>query len=250
MTNMLLLIVVTWYCITHSETLRTTYTRQPMFGQRCHLDNPENLTILLNIARPQCVWNCLSSDSCLVVSQNHHLNLCELSPQFCDKVVPHENFTINVYGLERSQCVNWALPAQYDSKTTVEFLRQPGLTIVLTVGRAKDSMGIYPGKYQNNIRKVVYAANASEFVKGSNCEVLLADPSCLWAWITFTAGNEVPIGAIEAGYYRNDVLYVARGTFHGIQYGIGYYRPNPQLGYFAHYGEVYNKTDLEILVIM
>ena len=247
---LLLVIVAMRYFVTYTETLRTTYTRQPMLGQRCHLDSPENLTTLLNIARAQCVWNCLSRDNCHVVSHEHHLNLCELSPQFCDKVLPHENFTINAYGIERSQCLKWVAPAQYDSQTAVEFLRQIGSTKVLAVGRIQDNTGLYPGKYLNTSLTVAYAANASTFViSGNGCEALLVDPGCMWTWIMYTAGNELPVGAVAGGHYRNDVLYVARCTF-GIKYAIGYYRPSSQIGYFAHYAAVRNNSDFEILVIM
>ena len=249
--NILLMNVVTWYCNTLSESCKTTYTRPPMQGQRCHVDNPENLTTLWDINRLECVASCQSTESCVVLSHNYRLNYCELSPQYCDKVEPNPDFTLNVYGIERSRCVNWAPPAQYDSQTAVEFLRTPGHWVYLTVGRAKDSTGLFPGKYQNNTWKVVYAANASAFVKGSNCEVLLVDPDCMWAWIAYTPGTVLPVGAIEAGYYGNDLLYVARSMFFdGSQYGIGYYWPSLQVGYFAHYADVFNKTDLEILVIM
>ena len=249
--HMFLVTVVMRYCITHSGALRTSYTRQPMLGQRCHLDNPANRTTLLNIARAQCVWNCLSSDSCLVVSHNGHLNFCELSPQFCDKVVPDENFTVNAYGTERSLCLRWVPRAQYDPQTAVAFLKNPVLTPILSVGRKQDSTGLYPGKYQKTSFKIEYVANGSTFfMTNSNCEVLLVNPSCMWAWIMYTAGNELPVGAIEGGYYGNDTLYVARCKLQGTDYALGYYRPSLQLGYFAHWRAVHTKRDLEILVIM
>ena len=250
-THLLLVLVVMWYCFTQTETLRTTYTKQPMLGQRCHLYEPKYLTTLLNTGRAQCVWRCLSSDNCLVVSHNHHNNYCELSPMTCDKVLPNANFTINVYGIERSQCLRWVPSYQYDSKTAVEFLRQRNNIIVLSVGRVKDSTGLYPGKYQKTRWTVDYITKASTFVTTySNCEVLLVDPGCMWAWIKYTGGNELPVGAFSAGYYGKDTLYVARSMF-GIKWAIGYYKPSSQQGYFAHYGRLkIRRLRLQILVIM
>ena len=250
MPPMFLVSVVTGNCIIHGEALRTTYARQPMFGQWCHLDNSENMTTLLYINRAQCVWNCLSNDSCLVVSHNHHLNFCELSPQFCDKVVPNENFTINAYDTERNLCLNWEPPAQYDPRTAVEFLRQADRPKMMVVGRTQDSAGLYPGKYQSSGSTVAYVANASTFVvTGNGCEALLVDHGCMWAWIAYTANIIISVGAVAGGYYGNDVLYVARCMV-GIRYTLGYYRPSSHLGYFAHYAAVYNNSNFEIIFIM
>ena len=249
--NVLLHIVLMWYCITLSTACETTYTRQPMLGQRCHLDNPENLTTLQNIDREQCVCKCLFSESCTVLSHNHQLNYCELSPQFCDNVVPDANFTINVYGIERSLCLRWVSRDQYDLQTAVTFLKNPALTSILSVGRKQDSTGLYPGKYQKNSLIIEYVANASTFfMTNTNCEVLLVDPGCMWAWIMYTAGNELPVGAIAGGYYGEDILYVARCKLQGTDYALGYYRPSSQLGYFAHWRAAHTKRNLEMLVIM
>ena len=170
---------------------------------------------------------------------------------FCDKVCPNADFTINAYVIERSQCLRWVPPYQYDSQTAVEFFRQYNHIIVLSVGRVKDSIGLYPGKYQETRWTVDYITKASTFVTAySNCEVLLVDPGCMWAWIKYTGGNQLPVGAISAGYYEKDTLYVARVMF-GIKWAIGYYKPSSKRGYFAHYGRLQNKRlNLQILVIM
>ena len=251
MTHVLLVFAAALYFITQTETLRRTYTRQPMLGQRCHLNEPKFLTTLLNIARTQCVWRCLSNDSCLVVSHNHRHNYCELSPRACNKVLPNADFTINAYGSERSQCLRWVPPAQYDSTTAVEFFKTYNDITVLSVGRVKDSTGLYPGKYRKTALSVQYIKKASKYaITGSNCEVLLVDPSCMWAWIKYTGGNKLPVGAVSAGYYRNDTLYVVRSMF-GIKWSIGYYRPSSKRGYFAYDYKPHNKRlNLQLLVLL
>ena len=113
-----------WCCsschlLSTSAALRATFTRRPLLGYRCVLGNQTHQTTLLNIARAQCVWRCLSSNNCKVVSFNHRLNNCELSVQLCDMVASAADFSINVYGMKRILCSHWVPKSDYDAAKSV-----------------------------------------------------------------------------------------------------------------------------------
>ena len=110
----LLVMVITWYCTKLIVTLQSHFTRHPFFGNRCMLDEPSNQTTVLNTARAQCVWRCLSREDCKVVSYNHRLNSCDLSMQLCDTVAFAANFSIIVYGIHRPLCSRWVPKSEFD----------------------------------------------------------------------------------------------------------------------------------------
>ena len=142
-----LVMAITWYCVNPIVTSRTNFTRQPLFGYRCKLDDISNQTTVLSTAREQCVWRCLSSEDCKVVSYNHHLNSCELSIQFCDTIDSHADFSINVYGTYRPFCSRWVRKSEFDEQAAIVFL-QKRRSGNIAVARKKEGSGLYPGKHQ------------------------------------------------------------------------------------------------------
>ena len=70
----------------------------------CVLEDPASQTTLLNTARAEYVWRCLSRHECVMVSHNHRLNSCELSMQLCEIVASNTEFSISVCGMDRQFC--------------------------------------------------------------------------------------------------------------------------------------------------
>ena len=143
--NILLVIVFTWYQVNPGALFRANFTRQPLHGYRCELNDSSSQTTLLNTSRAQCVWRCLSTDSCIVVSYNHRLNLCELSVQLCDSVAPNTDFSVNVYGMDRKLCSQWVSGSGYDTQSAVMFTYRAGSIYKIAVARKRVNSGLYPG---------------------------------------------------------------------------------------------------------
>ena len=248
--NTLLVLVTMWSRITSIESLRTAFTRQPLLGHQCVLDNTTSLTIWLNTFRPQCVWRCLSTESCLVVSHNHRLNYCELSTQLCDRIEPNPDFSVNIYGMDRRLCISWVPDSEHDPERAVEFIRIPGIKTKIAVSRIQNKKGSYPGKQRRFGKFDTDAAvNASTYVRQENAEVLLVDSACRWLWLAYKAPNALPVGAVEGGYAEKEPLYIAR-QMHNNLYTIGYYKSSAQLGYFVNFDQVKLEKDMKILVII
>ena len=246
-----LVMAVTWYCTSPITTLRTSFTRPPLLGYRCILDDRSTQTTLMNITRAKCVWKCLSRDLCKVISYNHRLNSCELSRQLCDKVDSHADFSVNVYGIHRPLCSHWVPRSQFDQQRAVVFPQTPGRKYNIAVARKREKAGLYPGKHQRAGKlSIIVAVNESTFVKDIRGEIVLMDPTCLWTWVPFSPPSAIMPGAFAAGYDMNkDTLYVARAMFRGT-YSIGYYQGNAMLGYFMIYGKVRTSQTMEILVVL
>ena len=249
--NILFIMASIWYCSNTSTTCRTSFTTRPMLGHRCVINDPSNQSILLNTARTQCLWKCLSSDDCVVVSYNHLLNICELSRQLCDTIASAADFSMNVYGMRRQFCSQWVPASEFDEQGAIVFPQRLEDSDDIAVARKKVESALFPGKYQLfGDFKINVAVDENTVVKGQDGEVLLVDPACLFAWVPYQSPNVLPLGAFVGGYDSSkEDLYVAR-SFTKDTYSIGYYKPSTSFAYFVKGGQARTSETMDILVIV
>ena len=138
----ILMIVLMLARVKPSATSRANFIRQPLVGYRCELNAPSNQITLLATARAQCVWRCLSTDNCVVVSHNQQLKYCEVSMQLCDSVVEDVHFSINVYGMDRKLCSIWVPISGYDQQKAVVLPVKDGSTNNIEVARKEVNSGL------------------------------------------------------------------------------------------------------------
>ena len=249
--NVLLVMIIMCRLPNRCAALRANYTRRPLLGYRCVLGDQTRQTTLLNTARAQCVWRCLSSNDCKVVSFNHRLNNCELSDQLCVTVASAADFSINVYGIQRTLCSHWVPKSDFDEQKAVVFPQIAGNVPNLAVARKMVGEGLYPGKHQRfNAFPIITVVEENIIVSDGRGEVLLVDSACLLIWVPYTSPNILPIGSYAAGYDINgENLFVARAKIGGT-YSIGYYKSSKLLAYFMINGEVRAATAMDILVLL
>ena len=253
------LLLILFFGTRSGVTLRTAYTKSPLLGYRCVMDDPSNLMTFTNTARPQCVWRCLSLRDCMVVSHNCVDDTCELAMQRCDRLETHPDFSVNVYGIDRKKCTNWVSAAFPDEQKAVVFPQGTNGASEIAVSRLVLNNGMYPGKlipttpFRNKFLTVV-AVSATEMTSSRNGQVLLLSPTCQPAWIPYSLANSGEISGPElvvgGRIGNNEDVYVARSRFDYI-YSIGYYRPTTGLGYFVVAGKANATANyLEILVLV
>ena len=251
----LVLLLVAFSGISPGVTLRTAYTKKPLLGYRCVMDDPYNLMTFTHTARPQCVWRCLSLCACMVVSHNGLDDTCELAMQRCDRLQGYRNFSVNIYGIDRSKCTHWVSKTLYDAQKAISFQQKASAAYKIAVARLVLNTGVYPGKNIRFLNHGIYVAVSATEIRASlsSGQVLHLSPTCQPAWIPYPSSYSNPlsrIGAVVGGRIGNEDVYVARAHF-GPIYNIGYYRLTSQLGYFFMNGKA-NATadDLEILMLV
>ena len=163
--------------------------------------------------------------------------------------MPDQDFSINVYGIDRKLCVRWVPKYEFDGRKAVMFNRAPQRDKKKTVARMSERTGLYPGKQlRSNQFYVSIAVDANTFVSDDRGEVLHVGSSCVWAWISYASADNLPVGTVVGGYDVNgEPLYVARALFNDA-YSIGCYKSSTSLGYFTISGEV--GTNKHILIIL
>ena len=236
-------------------TLRMVYTKLPLMGYRCVMDNPSDLLTFANTDTPQCVWRCLSLKTCVVVNHNGLVDTCELAMQRCDRLEAHPDFSVSVCGVDRSNCVHWISVTFFDQQKAVIFPQGGNGTSKIAVSRIVRNTGVYPGEVIDieppRIRFLsTVAVSATEYALSRTGQVLHLSPSCQPAWMPYSTINNHEAESVVGGRIaNNEDVYAARAHF-GYIYTIGY-RPTIGLGYFVVGGKV-NATadDLEMLVLV
>ena len=254
-TSCLFLLLMASLSIRPGGTCTTAYTKSPLLGYRCVMDDPSNLMTLTNTARPQCVWRCLSLRDCMVVSHNGVDDTCELAMQRCERLAANPDFSVNVYGIDRGKCAHWVSKNLYNEQKSVVFPQGANAANKTAVARLALNNMIYPGKFTlfGGIRiYVAQSATNSEISRSG--QVLHLSPTCQPAWIPYSPSNSSPVsraGVLAGCRIGQEPVYVARARFNGI-YSIGYYRHTTKQGYFVIEGDARTTSanDMEILVLM
>ena len=165
-----------------------------------------------------------------MVSHNHRLN----SWKHCDGVASNDDFSINVYDMDRWRCSQWVPASEFDAQRVVVFAMEIGGTKKIAVARKSNKGGLYPGKHERyDGYPIVIARDENTLASGDQGDVLLVESDCLWTWALYTSSDNLPFGAVVAGYdVRKEPLYAARAEFDDI-FTIGYYKSDTQLVIFC-----------------
>ena len=171
--------------------------------------------------------------------------------QLCDKVVLNDDFSINVYGMNREHCLQWVPVAMYDAQKAIVFKHKNDSSAEIAVARKRVNTGLYPGKHLRFAHfQTIVVVDENKQVQDLQSEILLVDPACYWKWVPYTSTNDMPGNAIKAGYDVNgESLYVARAVVNSY-YSIGYYKPSQMLGYFGILGMIKTQSAMDILIIL
>ena len=171
--------------------------------------------------------------------------------QLCDKVVLNTDFSINVYGMNRELCLQWVPVAIYDAQKAIVFKHKNDSSAEIAVARKRVNTGLYPGKHLRFAHfQTIVVVDENTQVQDLQSEILLVDQACYWKWVPYTSPNDMPVGAIKAGYDVNgESLYVARAVVNGY-YSIGNYRPSRMKGYFGIFGAIKTLNTMDILIIL
>ena len=221
------------------------YTKQPIYGYRA-IASSNTDEIVLQIDQPQCVWKCLSMNSCRYISHNSGTGQCVLGLGKCESLAAVVGGTIYAFGPLRDSCLQWSSTHDPDR---IQF-EIPG---VRRLARILTGETMLVGKF--DISTEIFWANNEGVQVGpiyqtdQDIEFLTADPACTLPWMPYTAGELLPAEAISGGYLPDrSVTYVSRVSYSGSPI-FGYYNAGSEFAYYEMYG-VRTATSMELLILL
>ena len=222
----------------------TGFTRRPLDGYYCSTGVYKDRGPLDQHA---CTRSCIISDTCVLLMHNPHSQTClhlEES-QICHQATPSlEMMVMRFRSSLEDKCVIPSGP--------------PNLRFIQTeTGHPR----VVTRQYQNGTVCLGVSNNDGAehffYVQGpdtpAHCpdvpmQRMAVDPSCTVAWISYTAGDILPRGAIVMGYWNGKPSYSTRHTY-GSEQSFGWYVEGRDVATVSYFGRKYHSI-FEILIIV
>ena len=170
----------------------------------------------------------------------------------CSKLEKDVEFQVTYFGDTGEACLSWVPPSDYEKALTVILPRSGGDT---APGRyVLPSSDVVPGNFFLHDNKLYTVHDGRAWYSGSTHpkEVLQVAPECHVTLIDYTAGEDIPRGAVVGGHLSDEHgsdLYLIRGLVGNGNLHYGYYDPTNAEGYIESMGvNVLNEMEIMILL--
>ena len=182
--------IATAYC-------KQRHANRPLNGFRC---NGQPFTSPRGVTQASCVQACVTSPSCSAMSYNPVTSACLLAAQPCVKAERHDNFMLMIFRhQEQVDCVVWVRD-RYGVMPD-RMLTGPDDAHVGRITVGSDILvdqAYKPGENWNT-----YIAHIGDQIVSRNEDLLTVYPNCTLAWVSYKAGDTLPMNAIVTGMLAN-----------------------------------------------
>ena len=182
------------------------YTNKPIIGLRCATTIT---TAVVQAAHPQCVWRCLRAHSCRYINHDSVTDQCDVGLGQCESLQRATGAMVQAFGPPRRGCLRWG------SKQEPGWVPVVGKNgdnyVARTVSGDVSLIGTY-----DTYSSAFWANNAGMAVgpvkqTDQDIEFLTKDPACPLPWMSYTAGEPLPSGAVIGGrLVDGSATYVAK----------------------------------------
>ena len=219
----------------------TGYTRLPLDGCYCNTGLYDDVGQLDQLT---CTRSCIMSATCILLMYTPITNTClhlrGVSP--CPRAMPHpDSLIMRFRPLSQEQCL---IPSLLSDNRLV---RTDSAVSRVVARKYKD--GVVCLGTSND-----YGGSPFYFSGPDNpavcpdvpMEIMAVHPSCTVAWVTYTAGDILPRGAIVMGYWNGKPSY-STSHFTGSEQSFGWYIEGNGVASYAFYGDQIT-AQFEILI--
>ena len=236
----------------YGDKCQQKLARPELSGFRC-VTASEVYTDIIGIEQHMCIYLCVSRNDCSIVNYNTEQNTCHLSNDPCVALQGDEVFQVNFLGVNhRNECLQWLPSSTLDDSATISSPRCHPDEVVCHVGRLVSSSNVLPGTYRREEDTVWSMFNGDDVItidSSSIKEILDVRTGCQLTWMPFSAGDAIPVGAVERGFLASNgaTLYVIRADAGYLVGVFGYYDPESEIGFVPRIGDV---VEMELLVLL
>ena len=250
MMNLLLICIYFSFSISLKSALvnacESRSTTKPIFGLGC-LTNAS--TAVCQTAHPQCVWRCLWKKTCRYINYNWSTGWCELGLGQCESLQSTTGILVNAFGPPRLTCLNW-ISSQGSGGLPIKIKGYESYAARITSGDA-----VLIGTFYTDHPRRFWANKEGMqigpiFETDQDIEILTVDAACPLPWMTYTAGEPLPLGVVTGGHLGDgSETYVVKINHNNEFMVFGYYNRQSAFAYYEGYG-VHTTTSMDILVML
>ena len=245
------------YCtiVPPSTPCVSRYISRPFNGYYCQQSN--NIVISYTDFQ-QCIGTCIRNKTCWSLSYNHSGHVCVQGEEPCVTANRSNDFTmVIVKSIPFSHCSEWTpFNATHGSKQGF-----PKRTIqvplnfnnrISGVARRVTTTELLSGRSTTHAY-VAYMLDSlgNKHVLTDGYDILVVGDNCSTAWVSYTAGDPIPTGAVIAG---KDNL---TGRYHYVvcQRDTNYmflttYAEGADHAYYTRFNQIRSFTDMYVLIVL
>ena len=239
------LIMINWSLAIAMDTYIFKISNFPNVDYHCPADGID----YLKLPQQHCILQCIQMQGCAAVNHNRTSGLCTMLPAPCP--IGHHaigmEYTV-LTGRRYEQCLKW-VPYIADSPLPDVIVISPDGFIAC---RLFVSNGIFGGHF-NHVYQGCWATDGiTPGLDATNhaAEILTVPVGCTLGWVKYTAEDPLPPTSLVAGRsYDGDNLYVAMLTLPEFMLP-GYYNAGASLSYATGYNDIFNSTEMDLLVVL
>ena len=185
-----------------STQCNSRYITRPVDGYSCHLSVFKDIN---NAQFQQCIHACMGSTMCRTLSYNHAGKHCLLAEQACVSAEMSDGFSMMIFrSTPYLQCLNWmTFSCNYDNKhgypeRAVQTPMQRNRMAAVARGFIDDQLLIV---WSTTYRYIAYVLDSQQNIRtiSGSYDILVVDNACSTAWVPYSAGEPIPVGAVVAG---------------------------------------------------
>ena len=201
-------------------------------------------------AHPQCVWRCLWMKICRYINHNSATGQCELGPGPCESLEPTAGVLVNAFGPPRHGCLHW-VPSQGTGGLRIKITGREIYAARITSGDVLLLGAFYPEEQRQFWANKEGVSIGPIFETDQDIEILTVDATCPLPWMSYTASEPLPVGAVIGGRLADgSETYVVKVNHNNNQIVVfGYYTTKSALAYYEGFG-VHTTTSTEMLVML
>ena len=229
----------------YTQSCKPLQIRKQRENLRC-VTALEQYTKLSAAPRRVCTTECLRRTDCSLTNYNHVHNYCLMTSERCVKLAADVEFQVTHFGTTAENCVFWEKLAHYQQALTIFF---PTVDNDIVPGRYVFPTGKIPGKLYPHDNNLYVVKDGVLYYGTDQKEVLQIVPECHVTWVDYTAGDDLPEGAVVGGTWGGATLYVIKGDAGGGYIQCGYYHSTDAKGFVENNG-VKQLTNMEMLIVL
>ena len=217
------------------------YTRRPLDGYYCSTGLYQDVGQFDQLI---CTRSCIISTTCVLFIYNPHNRTCLHlhGSQPCHLATPHPEFMMmRFWSSVQDRCLISS------THSDVRRIRSDtGSPRVLSRKYKDGVVCLGSSNDRENSPFHFHGPVDSTICPDAPKEIMAVDPSCTVAWVTYTAGNVLPRGAIVMGYWNGKPSYSTR-HYNGKEQSFGWYVDRNDVATYKYYG-LKTSSLLEILI--
>ena len=167
-----------------------------------------------SISAPECTLACMTKPKCIATNYNSSDGTCQLLPATCVQASNDPVMTYTIYArLNREQCLEW-MDHQENMPVDARWVmtKVGGDEGKRVFARMRYEGEYYPSHFTRQHRHC-FSSNGQVLIRsyqGNRCQLLRMKEGCTMAFVSYTAGDALPVGAVAVpNFARPGILYIA-----------------------------------------